>query len=115
GGWGEHSYHNRIRHEKQRHFETIARELFAIDRRHPARGIVLAGPGPEANAVVPFLHDYMAQRLMGTARLNPKDSSLAAVHAATLAVRENFERASERSLVGRMQEGAGSGWAVNGI
>ena len=45
-GWGEHTYHNRIRHEKQRHYEAIARELFAIDRRHPAHGIVIAGPGP---------------------------------------------------------------------
>ena len=44
-GWGEHTYHNRIRTEKQRHFEAIARELFTIDRRHPAHGIVLAGTG----------------------------------------------------------------------
>jgi peptide subunit release factor 1 (eRF1) len=115
GGWGEHTYHNRIRHEKQRHFEAIARELFAIDRHHPAQGIVLAGPGPEANAVVPFLHAYLAQRLMGTARLNPKGTTLAAVHATTLAVRENYERASERSLVHRMQERVGSGWGVNGM
>jgi peptide subunit release factor 1 (eRF1) len=115
GGWGEHAYHNRIRQEKQRHYEAIARELFAIDRRHPAQGIVLAGPGPEAGAVVPFLHPYLAQRLMGTARINPKDTSPAAVHAATLTVRESFERASEREVVRRMQEAVGSGWAVNGL
>ncbi len=39
--WGEHTYHNRIRQEKQRHFEAVARELFAIDRRQP-------GPRPGA-------------------------------------------------------------------
>ena len=35
GGWGEHTYNNRIRQEKQRHYEAIARELFTIDRRPP--------------------------------------------------------------------------------
>ncbi|HET9293824.1 MAG TPA: hypothetical protein VFO06_05975, partial [Gemmatimonadales bacterium] len=32
-GWGEHSYHNRIREEKQRHWDAVARQLFALDRR----------------------------------------------------------------------------------
>jgi peptide subunit release factor 1 (eRF1) len=115
GGWGEHTYHNRIRQEKQRHYEAIARELFALDRRHPAQGIVLAGPGPEAGAVTPFLHTYLSQRLIGTARLNPKEATPASVHAATLAVREQYERASERSLVRQMREGVGTGWGVNGV
>jgi peptide subunit release factor 1 (eRF1) len=113
-GWGEHTYHNRIREEKQRHFEAIARELFAIDRKHPAHGIVLAGPGPEAGAVEPFLHSYLVERLIGTARLNPKDATPAAVHATTLAVREEYERITERSLVHELQEGVGTRWAVNG-
>ncbi|MFL5403311.1 MAG: hypothetical protein ACJ8BF_10890 [Gemmatimonadales bacterium] len=115
GGWGEHTYHNRIREEKQRHYEAIARELFAIDRRQPAHGIVLAGPGPEAGAVEPFLHSYLAERLIGTVRLNPKDVTLASVHAATLAVREGYERASERELVHEMLEGIGTGWGLNGL
>ncbi|HEY9504596.1 MAG TPA: hypothetical protein VIQ27_01380, partial [Gemmatimonadales bacterium] len=49
-GWGEHTYNNRIRTEKQRHFDAIARELFGIDRRQPAHGIVLAGTGSDAAA-----------------------------------------------------------------
>jgi peptide subunit release factor 1 (eRF1) len=115
GGWGEHTYNNRIRQEKQRHYEAIARELFAMDRRHPAHGIVLAGTGAEANAVKPFLHSYLAERLIGTVRLNPKDATPAAVHSATLAVREGYERASERVLVHEMLEGVGTGWGVNGL
>lgn len=114
-GWGEHSYHNRIRQEKQRHYEAIARELFALDRRQPAQGIVLAGTGTEAGAVEPFLHNYLVERMLGTAKLNPKDVSPPLVHAATLAVREQWERASERALVQEMLEGEGSGWAVNGL
>jgi peptide subunit release factor 1 (eRF1) len=115
GGWGEHTYNNRIRTEKQRHYEAIARELFAIDRRQPAHGIVLAGPGPEAGAVEPFLHSYLIERLIGTARLNPKDVSPALVHETTLAVREAYERAAERTMVHEMLEGTGTGWGVNGL
>ncbi|HEU4680365.1 MAG TPA: hypothetical protein VFS51_01385, partial [Gemmatimonadales bacterium] len=114
-GWGEHTYNNRIRQEKQRHYEAIARELFTLDRRQPAHGIVLAGTGADAGAVEPFLHSYLVDRLIGTIRLNPKDASLAAVHAATLAVREGYERASERALVHEMLEGIGTGWGVNGL
>jgi peptide subunit release factor 1 (eRF1) len=114
-GWGEHTYNNRIRQEKQRHYEAIARELFAMDRRHPAHGIVLAGTGAEAGAVEPFLHSYLTDRLIGTVRLNPKDSSPASVHAATLAVREGYERAAEREQVHEMLEGVGTGWGVNGL
>ncbi len=114
-GWGEHTYHNRIRQEKQRHYEAIARELFAIDRRQPAQGIVLAGTGTEAGAVKPFLHNYLVERVLGTAKLNPKEASAPLVHAAALAVREQWERASERTLVQEMLESEGGGWAVNGL
>ena len=114
-GWGEHTYNNRIRQEKQRHYEAIARELFSMDRRHPAHGIVLAGPGAEAGAVEPFLHSYLTERLIGTVRLNPKDASPPSVHAATLAVREAYERAAEREQVHEMLEGIGTGWGVNGL
>ena len=34
---------------------------------------------------------------------------------ATLAVREEYERASERALVHEMLEGFGTGWGVNGL
>jgi peptide subunit release factor 1 (eRF1) len=114
-GWGEHTYNNRIRTEKQRHFEATARELFGIDRRRPAHGIVLAGTGTEAAAVEPFLHNYLVERVLGTARINPKEATPALVHGATLAVREAWERDSERKLVREMQEALGSGWSVNGM
>ncbi len=114
-GWGEHTYNNRIREEKQRHFEAVARQLFAIDRAHPAHGIVLAGTGTEAAAVQPFLHSYLAERLMGSVKLNPKDATPSTVHDATLAVRESYERATERLVVDEVTERAGEGWAVNGV
>jgi peptide subunit release factor 1 (eRF1) len=76
---------------------------------------VLAGTGPDPAAVEPFLHNYLAERVIGTARLNPKEATEAAVHAATLAVREAYERQAERSQVREMEEGLGTGWAVNGL
>jgi peptide chain release factor subunit 1 len=114
-GWGEHNYHNRIRVEKQRHLEAIARELFQLDRARPVHGIVITGTGTEAGAVRPFLHSYLAERLLGTAKLNPKEATPATVHATTLVVREAWERASERALVAELTERLGDGWAVNGV
>lgn len=114
-GWGEHGYHNRIREEKQRHFEAVARELFAIDRRQPAHGIVLAASGPDAGAVEPFLHSYLAERLIGTVKLGPRQATPALVHEATLAVRAEWERATEKVLVDEAVEALGGGWAVNGV
>jgi peptide chain release factor subunit 1 len=114
-GWGEHTYNNRIREEKQRHYEAIARELFAIDRRQPARGIVIAGTGADAGAVEPFLHSYLVERVIGTTRLTLKEATPPLVHAATLAVRQDWERHEEREVVHEMRESVGSGWAVNGI
>lgn len=114
-GWGEHSYHNRVREEKQRHAEAVAQELFNLDRRSPAHGVILAGVGHEANLVEKFLHPYLAGRYMGQTKLNPKEATLVAVHDAALEVRTAFERASERAAVAEMTEGLGTGWGVNGV
>jgi len=115
GGFGEHNYNNRIRHEKQRHYEFVARKLFAVNQRQPANGIVLAGIGATAGAIEPFLHPYVADRVIGKLKLSPKQAKPAEVHAATLALREAFERDSERALVTEMEGALGEGWAVNGI
>jgi len=115
GRWGEHNYNNRIRQEKARHFEAIAHALFQLKQQQPVRGIVLAGPGKEAGAVEPFLHPYVADRVIGTAKLNPKTATEADVQETTLAVREAHERESERLRVEEMIDAVGNGWAVNGL
>jgi peptide chain release factor subunit 1 len=115
GGWGEHTYNNRIREEKQRHYDQVARTLFVLDRGKPAHGIVLAGVGTEAGAVKPFLHSYLAKRLIGTTKLNPKVLDDSEVHEATLATRADYERETERRLVEELKEKVGSKWAVNGV
>jgi peptide subunit release factor 1 (eRF1) len=114
-GSGEHTYHNRIREEKQRHLEAIARELFTLDRRRPVHGVILASAGVDANGVRPFLHAYLAERVLGTMKATPKEATAARVHQDALAVRENWERASERAVVAGLRERLGAGWGVNGI
>ncbi len=114
-GQREDSYNNRIREEKQRHYAQVADHLFSLNQREPALGIVLAGTGATAGAIEPFLHPYLAERVMGTARLNPKEATEAAVHQATLEVRQSYERLAERAVMQEMMEGLGSNWAVNGV
>ena len=114
-GWGEHAYNNRIREEKQRHFEAVARRLFELDRDHPSRGIILGANGPDVRAVEPFLHSYLVERLMGTVRLSPRQATAGSVHDAALAVREEWERATEKQLVDEIDEALGGGWSVNGV
>lgn len=114
-GVGEHGWQGRIREEKQRHYAAVADKLFELDRARPMRGILLAAPGVEAGAVEPFLHPYLAAKLVGTAKLSPKSLKGPEVHAATLEACEAHERAQERSWVAELVEKAPTGWAVNGV
>ncbi|MDZ4674475.1 MAG: hypothetical protein SGI84_08475 [Gemmatimonadota bacterium] len=112
---GEHTWRGRIREEKQRHYAAIADKLFELDRANPMRGIVLAAPGVEAGAVEPFLHPYLAAKLMGTAKLSPKLAKGPEVHEATLLACEAHERQQEKDWVAELMEKEPTGWAVNGV
>ncbi len=112
---GEYSFHNRIRDEKRRHLEGVAHALFELDRKSPGHQIVLAGGGNDAAALEPFLHNYLADRLIGVAKLGPKDATPAAVHSLTMAVRAHYAQLSEERHIEELAEGLGTGWAVNGV
>ncbi len=112
---GEHAYHNRIQNEKKRHLEAVARALFELGRETPGHQIVIAGAGNDAAALEPFLHTYVADRLIGLARLAPKDATARSVHELTMDVRDAHIRASENRHLDELREGLGSGWAVNGV
>lgn len=111
----EHTYHNRIQNAKRQHLEAVARALFEVDRNAPARQIVVVGAGNDASALEPYLHNYLADRLIGVGRLALKDATPAAVHQLTMEVRESHERASEHRHIEELEEGLGTGWAVRGI
>ncbi len=114
-GMGEHTWHNRIRNEKQRHLTTVADAIFQLDRKKRIDGVVLASTGADAAALIPYLHTYLRDRVIGTVRLNPKETTEAHVHTATLAARVEAERTAENVLVEKLEDAHGTGWAVNGL
>jgi peptide subunit release factor 1 (eRF1) len=112
---GEYGHHQRIREEKHRHYASIAQRLFDLSRGGPVRGFVLAGIGVEADGVVPYLHPYVQQHLLGTARLQPKAATPAEVQTVVLNAMRKAEQEEEHRLVRELKEKRGAGWAVNGI
>jgi len=115
GSAGEYNYHMRIRTEKQRLYAQIADRIFQLNRKQPLSGIVLGGVGVDAGAVIPHLHSYVHDLVLGVVKLNPKKATPAEVRDATLALREERERAWERAHADAVKEGVPEGWAVNGI
>ncbi len=115
GGAGEHTYHMRIREEKHRHYARVADHLFQLHAQRALAGLVVAGVGVDAAALLPHLHTYLHDLVLGVVRLNPKALSLSEVREAALALREERERAWQRAHAEAVREGVGSRWAVNGI
>lgn len=115
GSAGEHNYHMRIRTEKQRFYAQIAERIFQIHRQRPLAGLLLGGVGVDAGAVIPHLHSYVHDLVMGVVKLNPKQTTKAEVREAALALREERERAWERAHAAAVKEGTPEGWAVNGV
>lgn len=115
GSAGEYTHHMRIRTEKQRFYAQIAERISEIHRRRPLAGIVFGGMGVDAGAVVPHLHTYLHDAVMGVVKLNPKTAAPARVRDGALAMREARERAWERAHADAVKGGVPRGWAVNGI
>jgi len=114
GSAGEHNYHMRIRTEKQRLYAQIADRVFQVNRSKPLAGIVLGSVGVDAGAVIPHLHSYVHDLVLGVVKLNPKNATPAEVQEATLVLREERERAWERAHADAVKDGVPRGWAVNG-
>jgi peptide subunit release factor 1 (eRF1) len=115
GSAGEHNYHMRIRTEKQRFYAQIADRIFQIHRQRPLAGLLVGGVGVDAGAIVPHLHTYLHDLVMGIVKLNPKQLTKAEVRESALALREERERAWERAHADAVKAGGPQGWAVNGI
>src|SRR6266571_2300377 len=115
GSAGEHNYHMRMRAEKQRLYAQVADRVFQIHTQRPLAGLVAAGIGVDGAALLPHLHSYLHDLVLGVVRLNPKRATPAEVREAALLLREERERAWERTHAEAVREGLGSGWAVNGV
>jgi peptide subunit release factor 1 (eRF1) len=114
-GEGERDYHGRLAEERHRHYAMIAERLEELARERSASGLVLAGPADHTGALLRFLPDRMAARVLGTARLNPTSATPAIVHAAAHRVAEDHERSAVAAEVLALQESIGTGWAVEGV
>lgn len=115
GSMGEYAFHGRIREEKHRHYARVAEEIFRIHAQQPLTGLVVAGIGVDAAALVPHLHTYLHDLLFGVVRLNPKTATPSEVREAVLALRDEREGAWERAHAEAVRDGLATGWAVNGI
>jgi len=114
-GWGEHAYNNRMRTERARHLDLVARRLFTLDRERRATGVVIGGMGGDPAALRPFLHPYLDGRVLGEIRTNPKEATPASVREAVLDAREAHEREAERSNARQLAELLGQRMAVTGV
>jgi len=113
-GWGEHDFHNRIREERHRHSAAVAHQLAVLVTERSCQGIILAGPARTVAEQQRFLPRGLAQRVVGTVRLNPTAATPAEVRAAVLEARATWERTHEASVLAEVEQGIGTGWAVNG-
>jgi peptide subunit release factor 1 (eRF1) len=113
-GWGEHDYHRRLEQEHHRHYANVVRQVEELLRTRPIRGVVLAGPTDHTSALARFLPDRIADRLLGTAKLNPTAISAAELQATTLEVAEEHGRKLLKSELKALDDAVGGGWAVTG-
>src|SRR3989440_13104912 len=115
GGFGEHNYHMRIREEKHRHYAHVADHVYQIHTQRPLTGLVVAGIGVDAAALVPHLHTYLHDLVLGVVKLNPKKASAPVVREAALLLRDQRERAWEQAHAEAVKGGLGGGGGGNGI
>lgn len=113
-GWGEHAYHGRRNEEARRHFVAVAARLAGFAREHPDAGVLLAGPGTAATALLRALAPPLAGRVVGTAKLNPREVTRAVAARTAKRLVRAHERAEQRALVTAVLEGLGTGRAENG-
>jgi len=113
-GWGERDFHNRIREERHRRAAAVAHQLSVLVAEGPCQGIVLAGAARAIEDEQRFLPLSLASRVLGTARLNPTSATVADVHRASMELCAQAARARETALLAEIEQGIGTGWAVNG-
>jgi len=114
-GWGERGFHQRRHEEERRHYAAVGRRLGALVRAHEAQELVLGGTEPVIAALTHALPPLLVGMVTGTARLNPLELTVAAVHRAAQAAHATHVLAAETALVGSWQEALGAERAVDGL
>lgn len=113
-GWGEFSYHNRIREERHRYYAGIEHELRTLAAAWHPRGIALAGPSADVTAAAHFLSPTLGNVFLGTARLIPREATTARVREVVLKLARARDRETQREVIVELGDRMGTGWAVEG-
>jgi peptide subunit release factor 1 (eRF1) len=113
-GWGEHDYHRRLEEEHHRHYANVVQRAQEILRARPVRGVVLAGSTDHTAALTRFLPEGIADRMLGSVKLNPTAISTTELQATSLSLAEEHSRKIIESELRGLDDAVGSGWAVNG-
>lgn len=114
-GAGEYHFHQRIREERHRLYAAAADRVFHLHQERPLAGLVVAGTGVDAAGLLPHLHSYLHDLVLGVVRLSPKSVTAPKVRDAVLVLRDNRERAWELAHAEAVTQGVATGWAVNGV
>jgi len=113
-GWGERDYHNRLEAERHRRYAAVGHRIEELARRRVIRGIVLAGPVKDTAALIRFLPHRLAERLLGTVRLNPTSATVTDVRTAAMAAAEDHDARAIATELRMLRETLGTGWTVDG-
>jgi peptide subunit release factor 1 (eRF1) len=113
-GRGEKRYHHRLAEEERRHYEAITRRIAALTGERPGERLLVAGPGTAATNFQRALPEDLAQRVIGSARLNPARVTPARVQAVARAAAERSARDEQAALLASVEKGLGTGYATNG-
>jgi peptide subunit release factor 1 (eRF1) len=113
-GGGEKRYHNRLEEEERRHFEAITQRIAALTGERPGEQLLVAGPGTAATNFRRALPQDLAQRVIGSARLNPARVTPARVQAVARAAAARHELDEQAHLLTAVDKGVGTGYATNG-
>jgi peptide chain release factor subunit 1 len=113
-GWGEQSFHNRIREERHRLSVVIAQQLGALLRQEAWQGVVLAGPSRVTADLLRFFPASLRGRVLGAARMNPTALTPAEVRKAADQIRADWLKQQELDVAKELGEAIGRGWATLG-
>ncbi len=113
-GWGERDYHGRLEAERHRRYAAVGHRIEELARRRVIRGIVLAGPAKDTAALIRFLPHRVAERLLGTVRLNPTSATITDVRTAAMAAAEDHDARAIATELRMLRETLGTGWTVDG-
>ena len=104
-----------MQNEKDRHYADVAERMLELNQNEGVRGVVVGGNGTDASAIIPHLHPYVRQDMLGTTKLNPKTATPSEVMDAGLSVRRESEGEWEEKHIAQVKEGIGTGWALTGV